>query len=79
LRCDAADLLVDRIAVRDDRADELAGQGRGRLVPFRLGQVALEDRLGGALPEVGLEDRGQRQSTSRPPSALAISLRHHRR
>jgi hypothetical protein len=79
LRRDAADLLVDRIAVGDHGADQLAGERCGRLVPFRLGQMALEDRLGGALPEVGLEDRGQRQSTSRPSSALAISLRHHRR
>ena len=79
MRRDATDLLVDRIAVRDDGADELAGQGRGGLIPFRLGEMTLEDRLRGALPEVGLEDRGQRQSTSRPSSALAISLRHHRR
>ena len=63
----------------DDRRDQLARQGGGRLVPFRLGEVALQDGLRGALAEVGLEDRGQRESTSRPSSALAISLRPHRR
>jgi hypothetical protein len=31
------------------------------------------------LAEVGLEDGSQRESTSRPSSALAISLRPHRR
>jgi hypothetical protein len=65
--------------VGDHRIDQLAGQGSGRLVAFRLGQVTLEDGLCGALPEVGLEDRGQRESTSRPSSALAVSLRPHRR
>ena len=63
----------------DDGFDQLASQGCRRLVALGLGQVALEDRLRGALAEVGFEDRGQRQSTSRPSSALAISLRHHRR
>jgi hypothetical protein len=41
--------------VRDNRSDELAGERRGRLVAFVLGKVALEDRVGGALAEVGLE------------------------
>ena len=63
----------------DDRADQLAGQLGGGLVALGLGEVALEDRLGGALPEVGLEDGGQRESTSRPSSALLVSLRRHRR
>jgi hypothetical protein len=76
---DDPDPCIDRIAVGDDRFDQLAGEGGGGLIALGLGQMALEDGLGGALPEVRLEDRGQRQSTSRPPSALAISLRHHRR
>ena len=79
MRGDDPDPRVDRITVGDDSLDQLAGErGRG-LVALGLGQVTLEDRLGGALAEVGLEDRGQRQSTSRASSALAISLRHHRR
>ena len=63
----------------DDGFDQLAGERSCGVIAFGLGQMALEDGLGGALAEVGLEDRGQRQSTSRPSSALAISLRHHRR
>ena len=63
----------------DHGIDQLAREGRGGLIAFRLGQMSLEDGLGGALAEVGLEDRGQRESTSRPSSALAISLRPHRR
>ena len=77
---DAVDLGVDLVAVRDDRRDQLAGQSRP---PSRsrsdLGEVALQDGVGRALTEVGLEDRGQRESTSRPSSALPVSLRHHRR
>jgi len=43
--------------VADDPVDELAGE-RGRCrIALLLGQVSLEDGLGGALPEVRLEDR----------------------
>ena len=35
--------------------------------------------FGGPLAEVGLEDRGERESTSRASSALPVSLRRHRR
>jgi hypothetical protein len=31
------------------------------------------------LPEVGLEDRGEREPTSGTSSPLPVSLRHHRR
>jgi hypothetical protein len=79
LRGDATDLGVDFITVGDDGFDQLAGKGRGGLIALGFGQVALEDGPGRALAEVGLEDRGQRESTSRPSSALAISLRPHRR
>ena len=48
---DDPDLGVDRIAVGDDRFDQLAGEGGGGLVALRLGQVALEDRFRGALPD----------------------------
>ena len=63
----------------DDRADQLAGQLRGRLVALGLGEMTLQDRVCRALPEIGLEDGGQRESTSRPSSALLVSLRRHRR
>jgi hypothetical protein len=79
LRGDDPDPRVDRVTVGDDGFDPLAGESGRGLIALGLRQVTLEDRLGGALAEVSLEDRGQRQSTSRPSSALAISLRHHRR
>jgi hypothetical protein len=79
LRGDDPDRRVDRVTMGDDGFDQLAGERGCGFVALGLGQMALEDGLGGALAEVGLEDRGQRQSTSRPSSALAISLRHHRR
>ena len=63
----------------DDRTNQLAGKLGGRLVALGLGEMALEDRLRRALPEVGLEDGGQRESTSRPSSPLLVSLRRHRR
>ena len=63
----------------DHGLDQLTGKRRGRLIALGFREMALEDRLGRALTEVRLEDRGQRQSTSRPPSALAVSVRHHRR
>lgn len=81
---DAVDQRVDLDAVADHVRDQFAGKFGRHGIAFRVRQVPLEDRLGGALPEVGLEDRGERQSTSRPApgapaSALAISLRRHRR
>jgi hypothetical protein len=79
LRRDDTDPRVDRVAMGDHGADQLARERGRRLVAFGLSQVALQDGLGGALAEVGFEDRGQRESTSRPSSALAISLRPHRR
>jgi hypothetical protein len=79
LRGDDADPGVDRVAVSDHGLDQFAGEGGRGLVAFGLGEVALEDGLGCALAEVGLEDRGQRESTSRSSSALAVSLRHHPR
>ena len=63
----------------DDGRHELAGQAGGRLVTLGLGQMALEDSLGGPLAEVGFEDRGQRESTSRASPALPVSLQRHRR
>jgi hypothetical protein len=89
----AVDRRVDLDPMVDDRGDQFAGQFGRHWIAFRLGQMALEDGLGRALPEVRLEDRGQREAT--PPrttslsaapsaadpsaSALGVSLRHHRR
>ena len=63
----------------DDGCDELTRQDRGGLVALRFRQMSLEDGLRRALPEVCLEDGGQRESTSRPPPALPVSLRHRPR
>ena len=63
----------------DDGCDELTRQERGGLVALRFGQVAFQDGLRRPLTEVRLKDGGQRESTSRPPSALPISLRHRPR
>jgi len=76
---DPVDQRVDLDPVADHVRDQFAGQFGRHGIAFRVRQMPLEDRLGGALPEVGLEDRGERQSTPRPASALAISLRRHRR
>ena len=73
------DQRVDLIAISDHRGDQFAGQIGRYGITFRLGQMPLEDRLCRALSEVGLEDRRKRESTSRAPSALPISLRRHRR
>ncbi|HET8786708.1 MAG TPA: hypothetical protein VFM38_13800 [Candidatus Limnocylindrales bacterium] len=73
------DQRVDLVAVTNDRADEFASQLRRDGIAFDLGQMALEDRLGGALAEVSFEDRGQRKPTSGTSSPLPVSLRHHRR
>lgn len=63
----------------DHGGDQFAGQGGGRLVALALRKMALQDGLRGALAEVGLEDRGEGQSASRPPAALAVSLQRRRR
>ena len=78
-RGDAVDRLVDPTRVSDDRRDQLAGQIRLPHVPLRLREMALQDGVGGALAEVGLEDRGEREPAPHPTSALAVSLRRHRR
>ena len=79
MRGDLADPGIDLVTMGDDGGDQLAGQGGRRLVAFGFGKVALQDRLRRPLSEVGLEDGGQRESTSSPSSALAVSLRPHRR
>ena len=70
---------VDLVAISDHRGDQFAGQIGRHGIAFRLREMALQDRLGGPLPEVGLEDRRQRESTSGASSALPVSLRHRRR
>jgi hypothetical protein len=61
------------------RGDELAGQPAGLLVAFGLGQMALEDGVSGALPEVGLEDRREGEPATAPAAAQPVSRRRHRR
>ena len=75
----SVDRFVDLDPVRDHRSDQLAGQVGGHRIALRLGQMALEDGFRGALSEVGLEDRGERESTPGASSALPVSLRRHRR
>jgi len=62
----------------DHRDDEFAGQRDGILVALLLRQVTLEDGVGGPLPEVRLEDRGEGQTATGPPAADAVSPRHRR-
>ena len=58
--------------------DEFTGQGSRIRVAFLLGQVALEDRVGGALPEVRFEHGREGQPATGPPAANAVSPRRHR-
>ena len=44
----------------DDHGHQFLRQFSRGWVPLHLGQVALQDRLGGSLTEVGFEDRGER-------------------
>ena len=62
----------------DDRGHELASQAGGVLVPLLLGEVPLEDGIGGALAEVRLEDRRESEPPTRPPAADTVSPRHRR-
>jgi hypothetical protein len=79
LRRDLTDPGVDRIAVFDHGGDQFPGQRRGGRIALDLSQMPFEDGLRGPLSEVGLEDRGKRESTSGASSSLPISLRRHRR
>jgi hypothetical protein len=72
------DLLVDRVAMRDHGRDEFASKRRGIRVTFFLGEVALEDRVRGALPEIRFEDGRQGQPATGPPAADTVSPRRHR-
>jgi hypothetical protein len=77
-RC-PVDQRVDLDPVPDDGSDQFAGEIGGHRIAFRIGEMALEDRLGGPLSEVGLEDRGERESAAGAAPPLAVSLRRHRR
>jgi hypothetical protein len=65
LGCDLADPGIDGIAMLDHGGDQLAGQRCGGRIALDLGQMSFEDGLSGPLAEVGFEDRGERESTSR--------------
>ena len=69
---------LDLVAVFDDGRDQLAGQRGGGLVALRLGEMTLQDGLGGALPEVGLEHGREGEPATGPPAADAVSPRRHR-
>jgi hypothetical protein len=78
LRSPPADLGIDRVAVLDDRGHQLTGERRRVLVTFLLGQVPLEDGVGGALAEIRLEDRREGEPATGSPAADAVSPRHRR-
>jgi len=78
LRSAPGDLRIDLVAVLDDRGHKLAGERRRIRVAFLLGQVPLEDRVGGALAEIRLEDRREGEPATGPPAANAVSPRRHR-
>ena len=68
---------VDFEPVRDDRADDRPGQLAGRGIGLDLGQVALQDRGRGSLPEVRFEHRGERHAppgAQRPDAVRALDL-----
>ena len=65
-------LGVDSVALADHRVDDPAGQLGGVGVALRLGQMALQDGRRGALTEVRLEDRRERQPPPGPPGADPI-------
>jgi len=68
LGCRGLDSGVDLDPIRDGRVDDRPGQLAGRGIGLHLGQIALQDRRRGALPEVRLEHRRERHS---PPGAQA--------
>ena len=58
--------------------DQLAGQ-LGRIgVAFRLGQMAFQHGIRGALPEIRFEHGRQGEPATGPPAADAVSPRRHR-
>ena len=71
------DSSVDRVPVGDHCADQLASEYGGFLVSFGLSEVAFQDRAGGPLAELGLEDRGERQPSSGPLRPLSVGGASH--
>ena len=63
---------VDVDPIRHDRGDDPAGQRAGRGVGLDLGQVTLQDRRRGPLPEVGLEHGGQCDAPPGPQGPDAV-------
>jgi hypothetical protein len=72
------DFGIDRVTVEHLRGDQFAGQCGGVVVALRLGQVALQHRIGRALAEVRFEYGRKSQATSGPPTADPVSPRRHR-
>ena len=59
----------------DNVRDEAPGQLGGAVVALGLGQMALEDRVGRALPELGLEHGCEREPAARAaaPDVLLVA------
>lgn len=58
--------------------DQLAGQLGCIRVAFRLGQMAFQHGIRGALSEICFEHSRQGQPATGPPAADAVSPRRHR-
>jgi hypothetical protein len=66
LGCRGLDPLVDADPVRNDRRDDSARELTGAGIGLDLGQLPLQDRDRGALPEIGLEHGGERDPPPGP-------------
>jgi hypothetical protein len=75
------DSSVDLDPIRDHPADDRAGQLARSRVGLDLGQLPFEDGRRGALPEVRLEHRRERDppAGAQRPNPVARALSHRRR
>jgi hypothetical protein len=78
LGCATSDFGIDRVPVEHLRRDQLAGELGRRVVSFRLGEMAFQDGVCGALTEIRLEHGRQGQTSAGPTAADAVSRRRHR-
>jgi hypothetical protein len=78
LRRAPGDLGVDRVSVRHLGRHQFSRERGGILVALLLGEVALEYGIGGALPEIRLEDCREGEPPADPPAAYPVSPRRHR-
>jgi hypothetical protein len=73
LGCEGLDPSVDLDPIQDHRRHDRPGQLAGSGIGLDLGQLALQDRGRGSLPEVRLEDRGERDAPPRAQAADAVA------